>query len=73
MRRRQTADRQRERRPRHHHQDVSSAEESLPEQGLSREHKGQDSEHQQAICEADRERQGGEECGVRGQGEQHPG
>ena len=25
------------------------------------------------ICEADRERQGGEECGVRGQGEQHPG
>ena len=58
---RQIADSQRERGPRHHHQDVSPAGEALPEQGLSREHKGQDSEHQQALCEADSERQGGEE------------
>ena len=36
-------------------------------------HKGQDSEHQQVICEANRERKGDEECGVRSQGEQYPG
>lgn len=34
---------------------------------------GQDSEHQQAVCEADRERQGSEERRVRCEVQQHPG
>ena len=40
---------------------IQQQQDILAEQGLSREHKGQDSEHQQALCEADSERQGGEE------------
>ena len=40
---------------------VPPAEEPLPEQGLQREYSEQDSEHQQAICETDSERQGSEE------------
>ena len=40
---------------------VPPAEGPLREQQSSRECQGQDSEHQQAVCEADRERQGSEE------------
>ena len=40
---------------------IQQQQDILAEQGLSREHKGQDSEHQQTVCEADSERQGSEE------------
>ena len=38
------------------------AKEPLPEQRLQREYSEQDSEHQQAVCEADSEGQGSKEC-----------
>ena len=40
---------------------IQQQQDILAEQGLSREHKEQDSERKQALCEADSERQGGEE------------
>ena len=40
---------------------IQQQQDILAEQGLSREHKEQDSERKQALCEAYSERQGGEE------------
>ena len=56
-----------------HQNSVPPAEGSLREQQSSRECQGQDSEHQQAVCEANRERQGSEERRVRCEVQQHPG